>query len=86
MNCKENCEFKAVHGTKYCPTHKCRNSECLNMVNKVDDKLNFYCMDHMRCGREVTKSEDVCSGCLETFQDSNHDDRHLVRASDTNDY
>ena len=65
MNCKA-CDSKVIVGTKYCPTHKCRNSKCLNMVNKVNDKFNFYCMDHMWCGTEVVNGK-ICQGCLNCF-------------------
>ena len=51
---------------------ECRNSTCKNIVNKVGNKYNYYCMNHMRCGMEVTNNAKACEGCLKSFQGENY--------------
>lgn len=57
-----------AHGLKYCPTHKCHNRSCSNLVRASDGKLNYYCDDHMNCGND-NGDQKPCEGCLGTFQE-----------------
>ena len=64
-DCK-TCHSKTINNTDYCPTHKCRTKSCINHVNRVNNKLNYYCMSHMNCG--LPSDKHICDGCLNTFQ------------------
>ena len=47
-----------------CRICKCRVSQCSNKVRIIDNKMNFYCIQHLRCGGTGIP----CPGCLITFQ------------------
>ena len=60
---------KSVSGMSgLCLQHKCHNSKCSNFVFTSNEKLHYYCSDHMNCGKKVINQ--MCRGCLQTYQKS----------------
>lgn len=44
----------------------CRNSTCKKKVNVTERGMNYYCIEHLRCGTPTNGNP--CQGCLDTIQ------------------